>query len=143
MSTELKLKNGTSIKFESYNPHPYIKDRDLNDCFIRAICKTTGLEYITIYNNLYNMAKSKYLQMNDPNILNPYCRRYGFRLYYPDNITISDFISSHPSGTYMICSKKHIAAYIDGILYDSDILYKNIDKFLDSKLNKYYVKYSI
>lgn len=43
----------------------------------------------------------------------------------------------------MICSKKHIAAYIDGILYDSDILYKNIDKFLDSKLNKYYVKYNI
>ena len=139
-----ELEDKYDLKFEYYNPHPNKKcTRDLNDCYIRAFCKVLNFPYEKVYNDLYNIAKDGYLQMNDSFVINTYCTRYGIQYYYPASGLIFQFMQSHKKGIYMIQTKRHIVAYINGTLYDTKIDDKigndSLEAFLNTKITKYYI----
>ena len=51
-------------------------------------------------------------------------RQNGFRKFVvpdtcPDCYTVEDFCQDHPAGTYVVKSPGHVAAVIDGNLYDA------------------------
>lgn len=144
MSAIVELAKENGIKFEYYDPYPKKHIKDLNDCYIRAICKATGLEYDKVYYDLFDIAKRDLLQMNDNSVITSYLGRFNYKVTFPNNKVMLEFMIEHKEGRYLIATKKHIVAYIDGVFYDTNInsnvsSFVVLNDFLQSKIHKYYV----
>lgn len=111
---------GTWIPYRN-NP----KGRDVGDCVIRAISKVTGMSWYEVYDELSQRARDMADRGPDADLVwgsllhdLGYVRRAAPDLC-PACYTVFDFMQEHPEGTYFVCPKEHVAAVIDGDLYDS------------------------
>ena len=113
-----------------FDPNPLPEDE--NDCVVRAICAITTLDWQTVSRALCWKA----LEMWGTTVSNRVWKRLlhemGFRQYappdlYPRRYTVRDFCLDHPRGEYFVCPHQHVAAVIDGKLWDSwDCLNKTV-----------------
>ena len=137
----MEILNDEGIFIKNYNPHPFITKRGLNDCYIRALVKFLDLKYEDVYNELFEYAKQKYLQPNDPIPLYKFYRNHGLKIVrIPINKreSLLDFIVNHKNQDMIIMIRRHMIAYKDKILYDFKNPNEDIENFIE-KFRKYIV----
>nr|DAW55252.1 MAG TPA: hypothetical protein [Caudoviricetes sp.] len=100
-----------------YNPNP-IAVR-VGDCAVRAVAKAIGCGWEEAYLRLAVMG----LQMGDMpssnNVWGAVLRQHGFRRAAIDGGSAADFCRAHPEGTYVLTMDRHVAAVVDGQIYDT------------------------
>ena len=108
--------------YVEYNPSP-TKAR-VGDCAVRAVTKVLGVDWDTAYLMLclkgYNMG-----DMPSSNAVIDAClREKGYvRRMLPDSCpqcyTLEQFSQDHSQGVYIVGTGSHVAAVVDGVIYDS------------------------
>lgn len=92
------------------------------DCVCRAITVATGLPYSWVYKELARLNKTeggfamaRFGLRKD--VYEPFLKRLGFRKLTIPTTKVGHF--TPPMGTLIVCMPGHVAACIDGVLYDS------------------------
>lgn len=91
----------------------------VNDCVIRAISVAENASWGDTYDDLSRIAKNNGILLDDVDFVDPLLD-YRYRkipLLY--DLTVEDFIISHPTGIYLITMTGHITVVKDGIVYDT------------------------
>lgn len=110
------------MAYSYYNPNPV--GRFVDDCTVRALSKVLNIDWETAHVLLDNAA-IKMGDMSDsksvlPAVLRQYCfYRDVIPNTCPDCYTAEDFCNDHQNGTYVISFGGHVAAVVDGVLYDT------------------------
>lgn len=107
-----------------YNPNPVRSDNGVGDCTVRAIAKALNISWEQAY---VKLSINGYLMGDLPNadtVWGSVLRTEGFVREMvpntcPDCYTIDDFCRDNPKGIFVLKSENHVAAVIDGLLYDS------------------------
>ena len=118
-----------------YQPNP--KKRSTGDCSIRAYTKAEGLTWDDAYDIAMKYGK-KYAGLPDDSIivdkiLTEEFNYNSFSLKRNQRMTINEFAASHTVGTYVVKTRGHLVAIVNGFYYDS---YNSGDK----KVTVYYTK---
>ena len=105
-----------------YNPNPC--GRVVGDCAVRALAKALGVEWETAFLRLTMNALQMCDMPNADSVLGAVLRQEGFFRETipntcPDCYTAADFCRDHPRGVYVLAFGGHVAAVVDGDLYDS------------------------
>lgn len=105
-----------------YNPNP--KRRGTIDCTVRALCMALGLDWDTVFLSLTAIAYQQKTMPSENGVWGTLLHRNGFRRYAvpdtcPDCYTARDFCWDHPWGVHVLVFTSHIAAVVDGNLYDT------------------------
>lgn len=108
--------------FIYYNPNP--RGKNAGDCVVRAIAKTTGQDWESIYAELSAFGYSFGDWGNSNGTWAAYLKRKGFSRHIipdtcPDCYTVEDFAAEHPDGRYIAATGEHAVAVVDGDIYDS------------------------
>jgi len=107
--------------WKEYNPNPV--GAKTGDCAVRALAKATGSDWETAYTRLC-MSGFAMGDMPDSNSVFSACmRKAGFYRKAipntcPDCYTAADFCDDHEDGTYVLGFGTHVAAVVDGGIYD-------------------------
>lgn len=107
---------------EYYNPNP--AGRHVGDCTVRALSKALDISWEQAYAKL---AKNGFLMGDMPSsnsVFGSVLRENGFKRETipnecPDCYTLAEFARDHPEGTYVVGMSGHVAAVIDGTIYDA------------------------
>ena len=110
--------------YQFYNPNPVRPESGAGDCAVRAIAKALGISWEEAYTKL---TANGFLMGEIPNadlVVGSVLRQNGFIReiipnYCPNCYTVADFCKDNPEGTYIVKSDGHVAAVIDGTLYDA------------------------
>lgn len=119
--SNIEIFKDEGIKIKNYNPHPIVTKRNLNDCYIRALVKFLNMKYEDVYNELFEYAKEKYLQPNDPIVLRKFYINHELkRIKIPieKRESIFDFILKNKDIDMIINERRHIFAYMGKTIYD-------------------------
>lgn len=108
--------------YKEWNPSPI--GARVGDCAVRAISKATGTNWEDAYLMLCVKGLSMYDIPNSNAVIAAVLKDLGFSRHTvpdtcPDCYTIRDFAAEHPQGTYILGTGNHVAAVVDGVLYDS------------------------
>lgn len=111
------------IHWQMYNPNP-VRGDGVGDCAIRAISAALDISWEKAFALLSVNAFLMGNIVSADEVWGALLRKYGFRRYAipntcPDCYTLEDFALDHPQGTYVVKSFEHVAAVIDGVLFDS------------------------
>jgi prepilin-type processing-associated H-X9-DG protein len=110
------------MAYIEYNPNPV--SRRVGDCAVRAMSMALDMDWEAAYIALTING----LQMGDmpssDSVSGALLRQHGFkRKALPDTCpscyTAEDFCNDHPHGTYVLYFGGHVAAVVDGDIYDS------------------------
>ena len=105
-----------------YNPNP--AGRRVGDCSVRALSAALGVSWETAYalacGNGYRMGDMP----SADSVWGAVLRQHGFRRRSvpdtcPDCYTLEAFARDHPSGVFVVGTGGHVAAVIDGDIYDA------------------------
>ena len=110
--------------YEYYNPNPVRPDGGAGDCAVRAVAKALDISWEESYARL---TMNGFLMGNMPSsdlVWGSVLREHGFKREMipntcPDCYTVAEFCADNPEGTFAVKSDGHVAAVIDGVLYDS------------------------
>lgn len=106
------------MRYEWYNPNP--SDRNVGDCTVRAVSKALGTEWDKTYWGLCIEGNLMHDMPSANAVWGSYLRRNGFRRKLAqDDVTVREFIDSHPRGTYILALSGHVVCACDGTLYDT------------------------
>lgn len=101
-----------------FDPNPLPEDE--NDCTVRAICAVTTLDWDTVSDVLFDLSRGLRRMPSSDKAWGTLLYFMGFRRYAaPRGYTVRDFCLDHPAGEFFVCPRQHVAAVIDGQLYDS------------------------
>ena len=96
--------------------------RQTNDCTVRALASAVGLAYDVAYDYLAGKGrkcgKGFHLQL----LLNdfPGVQKLAFPAQKgKPRMSLASFITSHPSGTYVVRTAKHVQTVINGVIHDT------------------------
>lgn len=106
------------MKYSFFNPNP--AGRNVGDCTVRAISKALNQTWEQTYAGL-SLEGFMHGDMPSANaVWGAYLRRHGFkRELAPDDMTVAEFASEHPRGTYILALSGHVVCIVDGTLYDT------------------------
>ena len=94
--------------------------RIVGDCAVRALGILTGQDWETTYTELCYQGFLMCDMPNSNQVIGAYLRARGYYRYaLPEDVTIGQFVREHRDGKYAVCTGVHIAAVIDGDLYDA------------------------
>lgn len=104
-------------QFLNLNP----RQRDVNDCTIRAIALATNRSWDEVYRELSMFAQSLAVMPDDVEYIDDYLLRRFERVCNcrNRNITVGEFVEHNPKGVFLITMKGHITCAIDGVVYDT------------------------
>lgn len=91
---------------------------NIEDCTIRAISVAEGISWDEAYDKLSRSARRMRLMMSSVPAIERYLDTHYDRTCFRD-MTVGEFIETHPYGTYLITMKGHITVLKDGINYDT------------------------
>lgn len=119
------MKKRILAAFKRYNANS--KNINKGDCTARAMSLAFGLEYDAVYKELKQTAlEGRFRTYNTLRNVLRFIERHGGTEMPNISGTVSEFTSSHQSGTYLLLTNKiadghahHIVAIIDGDVYDS------------------------
>lgn len=115
-----------------YNPNP--AGRNVGDCSVRAISAALDVDWETAY-YLVCSAGFDMCDMPDNNgVWGAVLRKHGFYRssipnYCPDCYTAEAFCNDHPYGIYVLGFEGHVATVIDGDIYDTSDVSKDIPQY--------------
>jgi len=115
-----------------YNPNPV--GRMVGDCAIRAIAKALNMSWETAYISITINGYSMGDMPSSDSVWGATLRQNGFYRTSipstcPDYYTAEDFCKDHPEGIYVLGFGGHVAAVVDGDIYDSWDSSKEIPQF--------------
>lgn len=105
-----------------YNPNP--AQARAGDCAVRAIAKALNIDWESAY---AKVAVNGFLMgdvISSNAVWGSVLRQNGFTREIipnscPDCYTLADFSKDHPKGTFVVALPGHVAAVVDGNIYDS------------------------
>ena len=108
--------------YRYYNPNP-VGNRT-RDCVIRAISAALDMTWDDAFDIIADRAKAMGETMDENAVYGSILRQCGFYRAVPpstcpDCYTAKDFCRSHPYGVYVLGFTGHVAACIDGQVWDS------------------------
>lgn len=106
----------------SYNPNPY--GRRVDDCSVRAVSAAIGSDWYTAFDMITEKARELGDMPHADSVWGSVLRDYGFLRKAipntcPDCYTAEQFCREHPHGAYVLAFGGHVAAVIEGVLFDS------------------------
>ena len=106
--------------FAKFNPNPCGKA--VGDCAVRAVAKALDITWREAYCELMIEGYTVCDMPSANAVWGGLLRRHGFRRMNIESegcITAEDFCEAHPKGSYVVAMYSHVAAIIDGVLYDA------------------------
>lgn len=111
------------MAYKHFNNNPRHK-HNVGDCVIRAVSRALNISWETAY---IDMVMQGYLMADMPSsnaVLNSYLRTKGFSKHTlpdncPDCYSFEDFAIDNPKGTFIFGTGTHVAACINGTLFDA------------------------
>ena len=106
--------------FKYYNANPH--NRHVNDCTVRAISLATRRSWDETFAELSDFAQAQAIMPDDTLYIDEYLqRRYPMVCGCKHNrkISVGEFITQNPVGTFLITMSGHITCAIDGCIYDT------------------------
>jgi len=108
--------------YRYFNPNP-VGNRT-RDCIIRAIAAALDISWDEAFDLVAERAKQMGQTMDENAVYGSILRQCGFYRaivpnYCPDCYTAADFARDHPHGVYVLGFTGHVAALIDGQIWDS------------------------
>ena len=105
-----------------FNPNPI--NKRVGDCVIRAICKTLGKPWDTVYLDLAEKGFALCDMPSSNAVWNAYLKDNGYMRYpipntCPDCYTVKDFCEDHPNGEYILATGSHVVAVNSGNYFDT------------------------
>lgn len=114
--------------------HPY---RLNSDCYITSIASLLNLSYKEVYDDLFDLARSRLLQPNDPtSVLPDYLKFYGFEMVMvydsideltdenAKDFTVQDAINMFPDHYLLMVVRKHMFGFKYNTIYN-DVRHKD------------------
>ena len=99
----------------------------VNDCVIRAVSVAENMTWGDTYDDLSRIAKRNGILLDDVKFIDPLLNYRYNKVPLEYNMTIGEFIDTHPAGIYLITMVGHITVVKDGVLYDTfDCRYRKI-----------------
>lgn len=103
--------------FKYYNANS--RGNFVNDCVIRAISVAENASWGDTYDDLSRIAKKNGILLDDVNFVDPLLDYRYRKVPLLCDMTVEDFIVSHPTGIYLITMTGHITVVKDGVVYDT------------------------
>ena len=108
--------------YRYFNPNP--TGTNTRDCVIRAISAVLGISWDDAFDLIADRAKQMGQTMDDNAVYGSVLRQRGFYRAIipntcPDCFTARDFCLDNPHGIFVLGFTGHVAAVIDGQLWDS------------------------
>lgn len=105
-----------------FNPNP--AGKRVGDCVIRAICKLTRQEWLTVYWNICEQGAMLFDMPSSNNVWASHLRKLGYRRFAisdncPDCYSVRDFCFDYPRGRFLLATGSHVVTVIDGNYYDA------------------------
>lgn len=120
-----------------YNPNPSKKDNRA-DCVIRAICKATGKDWLTVFDELTEISREVFDVPNSNNVWKEYMNRYGFIKHKitikkgSTRPTVMGFAEKNKKGIYILHVANHLVCSYDGYYFDTwDSGYKSLYEYFE------------
>ena len=117
------MKSAISKYYEQYNPNPI--GNETGDCIIRALCKITDQDWLSIYDDLCKLGREKYTPFTCLEIQDYIFTKYFFfkkhkviRQKGKKALNVETFCKEHPTGKYILRLAHHVIAVVDGKYYD-------------------------
>lgn len=110
------------MAYSYYNPNP--TGRKVGDCAVRAISKALDVDWQTAYAMIVS---NGYIMGDMPSadsVWGSTLRQSGFQKEIipntcPECYTAGQFAEDHPLGVFVLGFGGHVAAVVDGVLFDS------------------------
>ena len=106
--------------YKYYNANP--RGRHVNDCTVRAISLATGRSWEETYARLSKFACSQCTMPDDVKYIDNFLEKHFTKVCGCKNnikITVGEFVSIHPTGSYLITMRGHITCVRNGVIYDT------------------------
>ncbi len=107
-------------KYQYYNANPL--GNRVDDCTVRAISLATGRSWDSTYDRLSEYAQTQAIMPNDVEYIDEFLNLNYQKVYSSRDshrVTVAEFLSHYPRGTYLITMNGHITCAIDGCVYDT------------------------
>lgn len=119
-----------------FNPNPK-KREDASDCVVRALCKATGKDWDTVFNELVEIAFELKVMPNSDDAYKVYLERSKDFKEHKISIkkgskrpTVQSFAEKHKKGTFVLRVANHLVTVKDGYFYDTwDCGIKSVYKY--------------
>lgn len=108
------------MRYKYYNANPL--NRKVNDCTIRAISLATGRTWDETFSDLCAVAQCRAIMPDDITYIDEYLEENFQKVCGCKgniNVTVGEFVDTHPQGIYLITMRGHITCAIDGCIYDT------------------------
>lgn len=104
------------------NPNPV--NNLVDDCVIRAISIILDVDWLWVYDELYEIGRSMYDVEISNNVWPKLLKEEGFKRHIipdtcPDCYTVRQFCKDYQNGKYILATGSHVIAIIDGDYYDT------------------------
>lgn len=123
LGSSYALLNALEIPVEFYNPNPRMRSTDCFDCVQRALCRLFGMDWNTVYRELFEIGYTSGFMANSINTITKYASMHGFTTIDfeggPSGIKLGPFLTKHRKGGFAISCCGHMFAYVDGVIYDN------------------------
>ena len=108
--------------YRYYQPNPV--SQNTRDCVIRAITAVLDISWDDAFDMIADRAKQMGATMDENAVYGSILRQCGFYRTVPpstcpDCMTAREFCIEYPHGVYVLGFTGHVAAVIDGMLWDS------------------------
>lgn len=98
-----------------------LKDNHL-DCQIRALCKATGKDWLSVYDDLVAIGRELWRLPDEREASDEYLKARGFfrvKAVRGKKPTLKEFAETHRRGTFVVNMTGHVVTVIDGDYYDT------------------------
>ena len=101
-----------------------LKDK-YGDCVIRSFVKTTGKDWLEVFDELMKIARNEQAIPNGKLCYEIFLKENGFKYTGVSNKkgskrpTVLSFTQGHTEGVYVLIVANHIVASVDGVYYDT------------------------
>lgn len=115
----------TSKHYKYFQPNDMDKKDDFDDCAIRTICKTEGLDWLDAYDMMYRLSREVQCPMNCKYGFEHILKSKGYTYTGISNKkgtkrpTVEKFSKEHKEGIYVLVVANHYVASVDGYFYDT------------------------
>ena len=110
------------MRWREFNNNP--TGRRVGDCAVRAVSVALGTDWETAYTLIADAGFAMGDMPSSDSVWGAVLREHGFYRQTipntcPDCYSAEDFCRDHPHGTYVLGLGGHVAAVVDGVLYDT------------------------
>lgn len=108
--------------YKYYQPNKKDLKDDHLDCAVRALCKATGRDWLSVYDDLTAIGREMWRLPDEKEVGKQYLENFGFvrrKAVRGKKPTLKEFARAHKHGTFVVQLTGHVVTVIDGTYYDS------------------------